>query len=268
MALIPEWFLDSVVAFGAVEPGENGPTKRVFATGFYYGLVSDQKAGETESLPLYPPVPGDERPPEEMPVYHLYLVTNRHVADAVPDLAFVRTNILDSTGFGDYPMATRTPDGWPTFVAHPDPNVDVAVTTVSTKKLATEGRRVSFFQSDAQAATREQLRTRGVMEGDGVYVLGFPLGLVEEPRHTPITRGGVIARMRDTYAGARNEFLIDAPVFPGNSGGPVLLRPEGLAVMGTKSQRDALLIGIVNSYVPYIESAFSAQTGMERDKVR
>ena len=47
--------------------------------------------------------------------------------------------------------------------------------------------------------------------------------------------------------GANKEFLVDAFVFPGNSGGPVVSKPEALAITGTKSQDYAYLIGIVVS---------------------
>ena len=63
---------------------------------------------------------------------------------------------------------------------------------------------------------------------------------------------------------ASRTFLIDAFVFPGNSGGPVVLRPEISAIQGTKNQSTAYLIGIVLSYMPYIDAAFSLQTHRTR----
>ncbi len=50
-----------------------------------------------------------------------------------------------------------------------------------------------------------------------------------------IVRQGAIARIRDWLGGAATEFLIDASIFPGNSGGPVLNRPEAVSITGTKS---------------------------------
>ena len=46
--------------------------------------------------------------------------------------------------------------------------------------------------------------------------------------------------------------------------GPVILKPELTAIEGTKAQKQALLIGIVHSYLPYEEIAISLQTHKER----
>jgi S1-C subfamily serine protease len=63
---------------------------------------------------------------------------------------------------------------------------------------------------------------------------------------------------------ANQTFLVDAFVFPGNSGGPVVSKPEALSIEGTKSQNAAYLIGIVQSYVPYQDLAVSLQTKRPR----
>jgi hypothetical protein len=58
--------------------------------------------------------------------------------------------------------------------------------------------------------------------------------------------------------------MIDATVFPGNSGGPVVSKPEVVSIQGTKSHDSAYLIGIRASYVPYIDVATSQQTQRPR----
>jgi S1-C subfamily serine protease len=77
-------------------------------------------------------------------------------------------------------------------------------------------------------------------------------------------RSGCIARIRDALAASSKELLIDAPIFPGNSGGPVVTKPEEVAIQGTKAVGSAYLIGMVTSYVPYRDVAVSAQTGAVR----
>jgi len=64
--------------------------------------------------------------------------------------------------------------------------------------------------------------------------------------------------------GASPTFLLDAFVFPGNSGGPVILRPEVTSIQGTPSNLSAYLIGMVLSYHAYSDTAVSAQTGRPR----
>ncbi|MGO9179652.1 MAG: hypothetical protein ACLQBX_18900 [Candidatus Limnocylindrales bacterium] len=79
-----------------------------------------------------------------------------------------------------------------------------------------------------------------------------------------IVRQGAIARIRDWLGGAATEFLIDASIFPGNSGGPVLNRPEAVSITGTKSVGASYLIGVVSSFLSYTDLAISAQTGRPR----
>ena len=70
--------------------------------------------------------------------------------------------------------------------------------------------------------------------------------------------------MRDLIAKTSDTFLIDANVFPGNSGGPVVLTPEVTAIAGTKSHAAAKLIGVVQEYLPFVDVAVSQQTGRIR----
>jgi len=52
-----------------------------------------------------------------------------------------------------------------------------------------------------------------------VLVLGFPLGLRSETYASPIARRGIVAHKEN------KSVLLDAFVFPGNSGGPVVYTP-------------------------------------------
>lgn len=124
--------------------------------------------------------------------------------------------------------------------------------------------KVAFFTSDQHVANIEKMNELGITEGDFAYVLGFPMGLIGGQRNTVVVRSGSIARIRDVLSKANQTFLVDAFVFPGNSGGPVVSKPEALSIKGTKSQNAAYLIGIVQSYVLYQDVAVSLQTKRPR----
>ena len=79
----------------------------------------------------------------------------------------------------------------------------------------------------------------------------------------PICRLGCVSRVMDAFV-RQNEhptFLVDATVFPGNSGGPIISRPEIVSIAGTAHNNSANLIGILSSYISYEDTLVSQQTG-------
>jgi len=96
--------------------------------------------------------------------------------------------------------------------------------------------------------------------GEELFVLGFPMGMSGVERNYVIARSGMIARLDDEMLTASRTFLIDAAVFPGNSGGPVIVKPNSDSLAGRRPIDQAYLIGMVRSYLPYEEIAYSLQT--------
>ncbi len=241
MALIPPFFLDCVVAIGFVTNDE----VRYAATGFLVGHL----VGEGAEI-------SDRK-------YRLYLVTNRHVFEG-KDVAMLRFNPSDNLAAKVYDLQLRNAEGQAQWQRHPDDAVDLAVQSINAELLRKDGIQFSFFASDSHILPFSKAADEGLSEGDSVFVLGFPLGQVGKERNYVIVRQGVIARVRDALAGTSQEFLVDASIFPGNSGGPVVTRPEAMAIEGTRSSGKAWLIGVVSSYVPYQDVAISVQTDRPR----
>ena len=142
--------------------------------------------------------------------------------------------------------------------------IDLAVVAVHANQLQAEGIEFAIFKSDKDVLTLQVARDAGVTEGDGVFALGFPMGLVGKERNYVIVRQGAIARIRDAFARVSNDILVDISVFPGNSGGPLIMRPEVTAIQGTNALSRSMLIGVVASYIPYQDVAVSIQTGHRR----
>lgn len=237
MALLPPHYLDTVVALGT--PKTEGSIQYT-ATGFFYGHHVGESDGNKE--------------------YRIFLVTNRHVIEGSNELS-VRLNRPKGSDAKTYPITG--PDGAKLWRTHPSAEYDIAVIPINAHTLEEDGIDYRFFRRDNTLSV-EQANEIGILEGDGVFVLGFPLGLAGEERNYVITRQGCIARIKDWRAGTSRTILIDASVFPGNSGGPVVTRPNTSSIEGTKPNRVSYLIGMISSYIPYEYAAVDPRTGHPR----
>jgi S1-C subfamily serine protease len=242
MALIPPFMLDCVVAIGFADASG---TVSYAGTGFLFGRFISKVEGSDQSR------------------YRVFLVTNRHVV-AGESTAFLRFNPEAASPAQVFDAPLLDGGGKPTWTGHPDPAIDIAVLGINVTLLNERRIQYKFFCGDKHLMNQQDAIEEGVSEGDGVFVLGFPMGNVGAERNYVVVRQGAIARIRDALAGAVPEFLIDATVFPGNSGGPVLMRPEITAIDGTKSLNKSALIGVVSSYLPYRDVAVSQQTRRPR----
>lgn len=88
--------------------------------------------------------------------------------------------------------------------------------------------------------TIHEMDKEDVGEGQSVYILGYPMSLVDPNEHYAVLRSGSIARIRDTLEGRSPTFLLDAFIFPGNSGGPVF-KPD-YVVLGSESIEHRYLV--------------------------
>lgn len=240
MALIAPRFMDCVVAIGT----ESNGNKRWIGTGFIFGnLHAETDDGKNK--------------------YKSYLVTNKHVINSVDNI-IVRFNSQINTTAKDYPINLKNNLGEFIWTGHPDPDIDVAVIGFNASIVLEEGMKCTFFQSDKEISLKDQMIANQITEGDSVFVLGFPMGLVGQNRQHVFVRSGIVSRIQDLYESKSKDFVIDSFVFPGNSGGPVLIKPEVSSIKGTKANMSSVLIGIIKSYIPYIDRAISQQTGRPR----
>ena len=226
MSLLPKDFSLSIVAFGLESSGNN---IEFIATGFLYS----QFTGKDES--------GHR-------LYATCFVTNRHVVDGQNKLV-VR--------LGDPQSSTYNVRGQ--WTVHPDPEVDVAVAQFPLDDIKGNAHKFNSFKSESQTSFCEDLQEMEFREGDEVYTLGFPLGLAGYDRNYPIARQGIVARIQDWYDGQSDSFLIDASIFPGNSGGPVIAKPTMYSY--GQARAHPKLIGVVSGYLPHEDVARSDQTG-------
>jgi len=241
MSLIPTYFLDSVAAIGV--RAERDSIKYV-ATAFLVGLQGSTKDSKEGS-------------------YWTFVVTNRHVVTPQRQL-WIRFRAPAT----DQPATPyRVPSGEShaeAWILHPDPSVDLAVLPLDALAIPAESRPNRFLTLDRYAITREELRASECNEGNEVFILGFPLGIAGTSQNDVIVRHGIIARIRDWYDGRTKDFLVDSSIYPGNSGGPVVLKPVLWSACHRPRITQPRLLGLVAAYLPYRDVAESRQTGMIR----
>lgn len=240
MALIPPLFINCVVAIGT----SVNEQKQWIGTGFLFGNLF-------------------ERTDDGQNTYKVYLVTNKHVLGNL-DLIFIRLNKQNNISATDYPIPLKNETGSLLWTGHPDPEIDVAVLLLNINVAREQGMICSFFQCDKHAKKVSDLMNDETSEGDSIYVMGFPMGMIAEDRQHVFVRSGIISRIKDLFEGRSKDFVVDAFTFPGNSGGPVISRPEIHSIVGTRAPEQSNLIGIVKSYLTYQDVAISRQTNLPR----
>ena len=186
MAPLPPSYLDAVVAIGSTK-------ENCIASGFFYSYL----------------LPGQENVEEGRRLVQIYLVTNRHVFENLKRV-YVRVNPQDGKPAKAFELDLRNKV---LAYQHPDPRFDVAVVPTSGDWLKSLEVRFEYFRDYANVAFKQKLSDLEVSEGQAIYTLGFPLGLVSE-RDYVIVRQGVLARIRDALSGFSDEYLIDSFVFP------------------------------------------------------
>lgn len=232
--IIPPFYLNSVVSIG-VRNTPHGITW--IGTGFF--------AGKSE---------GND-------VDHVYplLVTNKHVF-LDNDKVVIRMKKQGSNDLQVVDFDLKDKDGNPLFVVHDSIDIDIAVLPINADFITENNLDFSCFNIDINAMSSIELRANGVDEGSIIYMLGYPMGLVNVNSNLPICRMGCISRMSDTQINEHHNLLVDIQNFPGNSGSPIITRPETISIKGTASLSKSVLVGIVHSYIPYKERLINSQT--------
>lgn len=239
MALIPPYHLQTLVAIGKKEKRNNF---RCGATGFLVGFLAK-----------------NSKQPEKRR-YFIFLVTNKHVFE---DKKSVHLRFNTKKGVRIFEQDLFFREGEPRWLAHRFEKVDLALLHVSPKILDENEIIYNFIIEELFAYSRyskDDFKKIGIAVGDPVFVLGFPLGISGEIQNFPCAKWGIISRVDEEIIREEKAFLIDSSIFPGNSGGPVFLRPTNISLEKTNAVNRAYLMGVVSGYLPYTEKLYTLQT--------
>lgn len=243
MAILPTGFMEATVVLGVnLLPNQTNWIATGFIVGRYEGIdLNGQKQ------------------------YSTYLITNKHVVNGHKAL---QMQFNSAAGTSTYSITLKK-GNVKLYTEHPDPEIDIIANRININGAIDSGAVVSFINLDDQALDKDKMKATGVSEGTLVYALGFPVSLennlVDSISKAPVCRLGCVSRIEHLYHNGTSKFyMIDAPTYPGNSGGPVINRPEVMSITNTPTNSSANLIGIVSAYIPYRENLMSTQTGKVR----
>ena len=232
MALIPQGYLDSVVSIGV----RTDTNIAWIGTGFFIGK-STGTAGQ-----VYP-----------------FLVSNKHVF-ANRRFVVIRMRQKGVENLNEINVPLTNDGGLPLYYVHEKESVDIAVLPLEAKFIKDNNLEFPCFNIEENSMSSDELRQNGVDEGSIIYMLGFPMGLVNVTSNLPICRMGCVARMSENQIIESHNILVDIQNFPGNSGSPIVTKPERVSIVETKSLSRCVLVGIVHSYIPYQEKLINSQT--------
>jgi V8-like Glu-specific endopeptidase len=108
-----------------------------------------------------------------------------------------------------------------------------------------ENGRKQFFAPGPQELGGDE----DVYDGADVFILGFPALVGTQYQQHALMRSGIIA-WTNTTGPTKHEFLVDARIFPGNSGGPVFSSAAGMTRdAGLRTGKPIKLLGIVSQTI-------------------
>lgn len=177
MSILPRPFMNAVVSIGT----KNGAQVKWFGTGFFI----HKRVSETQIVP--------------------FLVTNRHVFQDRRNV-IIRLTEHDSHNLKivDVPLIK---DEKTLYAVSEDEKIDIAVLRLNGKYFEDNGFDFISFDIEGNAMSSQELLSNGVDEGSIVYMLGFPMGLVNINSNTPICRMGCIARMSESQISETKNIL-------------------------------------------------------------
>lgn len=232
MAIIPDSYLNAVVSIG--QENQNDHSISWIGTGF----IIRQRVYDDQHCCM--------------------LVTNKHVIEG-KDHLYIRIKKKNSEDLVSFRCVLSGPEHMD-YSVHPNPEIDIAALHLPWKIIIDNGLDASSFDLTHNAISSNEIIEHGGGPGTIVYMLGYPMGLAVNDSNVPICRMGCIARLLPRDVDRTHYILLDIQNFPGNSGSPVITRPEIISVNNTKAMRETSLIGIVKGYYPYTEQLMNLQT--------
>lgn len=227
-----------------MDPSNLSPSEQILFTTVRIETSSPQGDGTGTAFAFI-----RERDGEKYP----FLVTNKHVIEGARTGVLTFTRSTDERepiiGSAQRLQIQNFEDLWH---SHNDPDIDVAVAPLA--PLAEEMNRrsgiIPFIPPIEDSIIPEGDILSELDALEEVTFIGYPNGIWDNSNFLPVTRRGVTATPITMDFQGKQQFLIDASVFPGSSGSPVLILDIGMHTSKfgqTKVASRVLFLGVISS---------------------
>jgi S1-C subfamily serine protease len=233
MAVFDKKLLDAIVLFEQ----KNGRSYSAIATGFIVGFND----------------------PSSKPNHYTFIVTNKHVVNGKSSI-FISLDASEGKRKRIH-LSLVNQNNEPKWFAHRFHDVDLVLLPVSMEVIESLGSSHKFIPEELFLYMKDY-DDKGFTVGDDVFFLGFPLGLAGELHNSPILRKGTLSRVDRELLKQTKSLLIDGQNFPGNSGGPVFVKPEIAMLENTKNLARNFLVGAVKGYLSHTSRFIDPGNGM------
>ena len=161
---------------------------------------------------------------------HTFIVTNRHLVDGVRRGGLVFTQKRNGQPVFGQRFQLNIEDFPHAWFMHPDPEVDLAIIPMRPLEQAARDQGVELYYHAIDSRLAPDAATLRALDAlEEVLFVGYPSGVWDQVNLMPILRRGTTATPMALDFEGRQEFLIDAAVYPGSSGSPVFVyQPDTL----------------------------------------
>ena len=189
-----------------------------------------------------------------------FLVTNKHVVDGSAKASLTFTLEMENDGakvpsLGQKHIVNLSEGGW-VWTGHPSEDIDIAAMPLGPLVNHLRQRGICpFFRGIQTDLIPDEATLEDLDAVEDILFVGYPSGVYDQVNNLPVSRKGTTATHPSIDYNGRPIFLIDASVFPGSSGSPVLILDNGLSIKraGTKPRRNRVVFLGVLSQVLYRE---------------
>jgi S1-C subfamily serine protease len=155
---------------------------------------------------------------------HNFIVTNRHLVEGVRRGGLVFTQKRNGQPAFGQRFQLNIEDFTHAWFMHPDPEVDLAIIPLRPLEQSARDLGVELYYHTIDSRLALDASAQHSLDAlEEVLFVGYPSGVWDQVNLMPILRRGTTATPIALDFEGRQEFLIDAAVYPGSSGSPVFV---------------------------------------------